>query len=213
MVSRVTSFRFPGTAAYWESRYARGGHSGFGSRGQLAQFKAKIINEFVRDKSVRSVIEFGCGDGHQLSLGEYGTYIGLDVSPTALALCRQRFYGDQTKSFFLYHSLCFVDHAGLFRADLALSLDVLFHLVEDDIYAAYMNHLFDSANRFVIVYSANFDAPQRFHVRWRHFTPWIEQNRTDWRLLRTVNTPYPYNEADRDRSSFSDFYVYEKKQI
>lgn len=56
---------------YWESRYATGGTSGPGSSGKLAEFKAEVLNSFVRRDNVLSVIEFGCGDGNQLSLASY----------------------------------------------------------------------------------------------------------------------------------------------
>ena len=70
-------------------------------------------------------MEFGCGDGNQLSLADYPSYVGLDVSKTAVRLCQRRFADDLSKSFFLYDSACFTDRAGLFTADLAVSLDVI----------------------------------------------------------------------------------------
>ena len=88
------------------------------------------------------MIEFGCGDGHQLSLAEYPGYIGLDVSRSAIGLCQRRFTGDRTKSFFLYDGACFTDRSSLFTADLAISLDVIFHLIEDAVFDTYMTHLF-----------------------------------------------------------------------
>src|SRR5690606_4241845 len=78
------------SADYWEQRYARGGNSGAGSYGKLAEFKAEVLNAFVRERQIRSVIDFGCGDGAQLALAEYPSYVGLDVSPTALHICRTR---------------------------------------------------------------------------------------------------------------------------
>ena len=79
------------TRAYWERRYADGQDSGYGSRDQLARFKASFLNAFVARNGIRSVIEFGCGDGTQLSLADYPSYLGLDVSPTAVRLCASRF--------------------------------------------------------------------------------------------------------------------------
>jgi hypothetical protein len=71
---------FRGSAQYWERNYARGGTSGPGSYDALAEAKAAFLNDFVRAREVRSVIEFGYGDGHQLSLADYPSYTGLDVS-------------------------------------------------------------------------------------------------------------------------------------
>jgi hypothetical protein len=36
---------------------------------------------------VRSAIEFGCGDGHQLTLVDYPRYTGVDVSETIVRHC------------------------------------------------------------------------------------------------------------------------------
>ena len=133
---------FGGSAPFWDRNYARGGTSGAGSYGTLGTAKAEFLNAFVREHGVRSVTEFGCGDGHQLSLADYPRYIGLDVSRAAIALCKRRFADDPTKSFFLYDGSCFVDRAGLFTSDLAISLDVIYHLVEDPVFETYMTHLF-----------------------------------------------------------------------
>lgn len=76
----LIKIRFPGSKEYWEERYKGEGTSGLGSYGKFAEFKAEIINSFVKDNKINSVIDFGCGDGNQLSLFEIPYYIGLDVS-------------------------------------------------------------------------------------------------------------------------------------
>lgn len=198
---------FPGSVHYWEKRYQHGGTSGAGSYGKLAQFKADFLNTFVEQQGIQSVIEFGCGDGHQLSLAHYPRYIGLDVSLTAIQMCQQRFGSDSSKSFFIYHPQGFVDNAQVLRADAALSLDVIYHLVEDPAFNTYMNHLFQSAARFVIIYSSNKEGRPRSHVRHRQFTHWIEQHQPAWSLREHKRNPYPI-EHDPD-GSFADFYVYQ----
>ena len=178
---------FRGSARYWERRYAEGGTSGSGSYGALGEGKAAFLNDFVRRHEVDSVIEFGCGDGHQLSLAGYPRYIGLDVSRSAIALCQRRFADDPAKSFFLYDGACFTDRAGLFTADLAISLDVIYHLTEDAVFEAYLTHLFAAAARFVIIYATDREiAGTAPHVRNRHFTPWVATQRPDWQLLQVT---------------------------
>lgn len=195
---------FHGSARYWERRYARGGTSGTGSYDAAAEAKAAFLNSFVCRHGIGSVIEFGCGDGNQLSLADYPRYIGLDVSRSALELCQRRFADDPTKSFFLYDGACFTDRLGLFSTDLALSLDVIYHLTEEQVFRAYMTHLFAAAARYVIVYATNTEsrgaAP---HVRHRHFTSWVEAHFTDWRLLEATRGPG----FGPDRT---DFFIYER---
>ena len=192
------------SANFWEENYAQGGTSGNGSFGELAEGKSRFLNDLVRDRAVRSVIEFGCGDGNQLSLAEYPDYIGLDVSRAAIGLCQRRFGADQAKSFFLYDGACFTDRAGLFTADLALSLDVVYHLTEDAVFETYLTHLFTAGRRLVVVYSTNAEisgtAP---HVRHRHFTPWVEAHCPGWQLTGVTTGP----NTERARS---DFFVYER---
>jgi hypothetical protein len=84
-VSRLSLLRqraaFRGSARYWERNYAGGGTSGAGSYDALALGKAVFLNEFVRAHEIGSVIEFGCGDGNQLSLADYPA--GPGCSPPA----------------------------------------------------------------------------------------------------------------------------------
>ena len=194
---------FRGSADFWERNYAHGETSGGGSYGAAAQAKADFLNAFVRRNEVRSVVEFGCGDGNQLSLAEYPRYVGLDVSRSAIGLCRRRFAADSTKSFFLYDGSCFADRSGVFAADLAISLDVVYHLIEDQVFESYMTHLYSAGRRFVVVYATNMvlggTAP---HVRYRRFTSWVEANCPQW--LLTGITRGPNTEPGR-----ADFFVYE----
>lgn len=201
---------FPGSKEYWEERYAGGGTSGRGSYGELAAYKAKFLNAFVRDQRVASVIEFGCGDGSQLSLAQYPNYIGLDVARAAMALCAARFEKDRSKSFFLYDPGAFVDQQGVFRAQLALSLDVIYHLTEDPVFEAYMRHLFAAAERFVIAYSSNIEGPDvQPHIRHREFTVWVAATQPEWRLVERVPNLYTVS-ADQRSGSFADFFVFQR---
>jgi len=154
---------FRGSRQYWEMRYKLGGHSGEGSRGVNAQYKAGVLNEFLRTHAPSSVIEFGCGDGYQLSLLDLPPYVGVDVSPTIVERCRAMYAGDPTKRFLL------LDDYRDESADLSMSIDVIFHLVEDSVYDAYLDRLFAAGRRFVIVYSTSGDmvATGTSHVRHR----------------------------------------------
>ena len=103
---------------YWNNRYINGGTSGAGSYKHLAEFKAGILNQFVVDKKIETVIEFGFGDGNQLTLADYNNYIGYDISSKAVEVCRKRFSGDAKKTFLL------VSEWKNETAELVLSLDV-----------------------------------------------------------------------------------------
>ena len=196
---------FIGSKKYWNRRYATGGNSGSGSYGKLAEFKAEIINKFISENKIIKVIEFGCGDGNQLSLFKIHEYIGIDIAKTAIEICRERFKEDKTKSFFLYDPYSFEDKNN-FEAELVLSLDVIYHLIEDDVFELYMKHLFLISNKFVIIYSSNSNDSSIFsspHCKNRRFSEWIKINLSEWKLIREIRNRYP-NESN------SNFYIYKK---
>ena len=182
--------RFRGSGRYWERRYARGGTSGSGSYGPAARWKASVANRWVADLGVTSVVDLGCGDGNQLALADYPRYLGLDRSPTAVRRCIARFGDDPAKSFLRYEPDQLVDPAGWLRGDLALSMEVIFHLVEDEVFEDYMRRLFASAERYVLICSNDAAhgevAP---HLRYREFTAWVEQHHPEWELLRREDPP------------------------
>lgn len=198
---------FPGSEKYWETRYASGGDSGTGSYSRFAEFKARILNEFVAAHDVRTVIEFGCGDGNQLVLATYPEYLGIDVSDTIIAVCKKKFSADNSKTFKQirdYHQE---------TAELAMSLDVIYHLLEDDVYEQYMRSLFASATRYVVIYSSDSDKNAGFentHVRHRKFTQWIDTNVSDWKLMAHIPNEYPYK-GDYTTGSFADFFMYKRR--
>lgn len=193
------------SAEYWNKRYNSNRNSGDGSYGQLAEFKASIINNFVADNDIKTAIEFGCGDGNQLKLSKYPSYIGYDVSNYILDQCRKIFTNDSTKKF--YH---ISKHTPKISGDLTLSLDVIFHLVEDIVFDEYMTKLFQSSNRYVIIYSSNDDQMKSTanHVRHRKFSDSIDHS--TWSQIQFVKNKYPFDQNYPNTTSFSDFYFYEK---
>jgi hypothetical protein len=199
---------FTTSGSYWESRYREGGSSGVGSYGALGQFKAEVINTFVAEHQVATVIELGCGDGAQLRLARYPSYVGVDVSPTVVARCEKEFAVDGTKRFFL---LAEADHyRGTY--DLALSLDVVYHLIEDDVYKDHMQALFTLANRHVIIYGSNADrAGQVAHVRHRNVTAWVAANARRWTQIDFVQNRYPFDPGRPGDTSFADFYFFGRR--
>jgi colanic acid/amylovoran biosynthesis glycosyltransferase len=204
-VAVVRQFSFHASARYWEERYAQGGNSGAGSFGHLAVFKAEFLNAFVRANDIRSVIEFGCGDGNQLGLARYLKYTGIDVSDSAIRRCRTRYANDTTRQFL---SLEEFQRREIPKHELSLSLDVIYHLMEDEVFTAHMGQLFAAATRFVVIYSSNFEAAYLSHIRHRRFTDWVELNEKNWVLKERVPNKYPFKHDDGN-TSWSDFFIYE----
>ena len=211
LISKITGYfsrllqsgAFKGSQDYWEKRYVTGGDSGRGSYGALASYKAAVLNSFVKEKNITSVIEFGCGDGNQLTLASYPEYTGLDVSVAAIKKCMALFKDDHTKSFYLYDSMAFADHQHRFRSTLTLSLDVIYHLVEYEVYEAYLHHLFQAAEKYVIIYACDVEGKNKIHVQHRKFSDWIAVHQKEWRLIKINTDISKHPEA-------CDFFFYEK---
>jgi glycosyltransferase involved in cell wall biosynthesis len=214
--NRVQTFGFTTSTEYWNKRYDAGGHSGDGSRGRLASFKAEYLNRFVTQHDVASVLELGCGDGQQLRLADYPAYIGLDVAPRALEQAIESCQGRDRFSFLLYHPTAFHDPQRLVHAELGLSLDVIYHLTEESVFEAYMRTLFAMSDRYVICYTRDAsdvtDAfPQQRHIRHWPVRRWVSEHEPEWSFVERVPNAHPFDPADPQNTSISDFYVFERR--
>lgn len=207
--SKIHRLRFGfDSANYWENRYASGGNSGAGSYSRLAEFKAEVLNEFIRENEIKSVVEWGFGDCNQLRLFECEQYTGYDVSRTAVDFARNEFSADASKEFF--HTSEF-EKANSF--DVSISLDVIYHLIEDVVFHHYMSQLFSCTETWVIIYASNEDKPYHdgHHVKHRKFTNWISENKSNWKLFQHIPNRFPFEEDNQEMTSFADFFIFKKE--
>lgn len=195
---------FKTSGKYWIDRYKKGDNSGAGSYNKLAEFKGEVINSFVKKNKIKTIIEFGCGDGNQLRYFNFQSYLGYDISPEILQICLKLFNNDHTKKFKL------LSDYRKEAVDLTLSLDVIYHLIEDEIFNDYMRKLFESSNSYVIIYSSNNENNQGNapHVRNRKFTTWIKRNKPEFQLVKHIPNKYPYTGEEKS-SSIADFYIFQ----
>jgi hypothetical protein len=180
---------------FWDRRYASGNHSGRGSQGVAGIAKARHVNKVVRQRGITSIIDWGVGDGEVMSHIQVDnlTYIGVDISATALDRLRRKF--GRQRTFVLAEGI-----AGL-HAEMAISLDVMYHLVGDDEYSTYLSRLFGSADRVVLIYSTDFDDEGRTsapHIRRRHWTPDVEARFPEWSLAELG----PWGASGDQRAAF-----------
>lgn len=201
-----TNIEFETSKQYWEDRYNSGGNSGAGSYNRLAEFKAEIINKFVAENNVETIVEFGCGDGNQLKLFKFKSYTAYDVSNTIIEKCREMFKNDTSTSFF---------HVSQYQQqtfDLSLSLDVIYHLIEDETFFEYMDNLFNASSNYVIIYASNTaeNETTAVHVKHRKFTDWVEKHKPNFKLIKHIPNKFPFDEKNHKTTSFADFYIYKK---
>lgn len=195
---------------YWLARYTSADPGGWGSKGVLAAYKADFLRRLVLRYGVTSILELGCGDGEQLAVYDFGgvSYVGLDVL-TAVAKAEERFRGDRRK---LFGTL---DDPGLLgvTADLTLSADVIYHLVEDDVWLAHMARLFDRSLRLVAIYAPDTDeTPENagVHCRFRRWSEWVERERPEWAMVFREDNPHRLT-PENPKGSLSDFHVYARR--
>jgi hypothetical protein len=79
---------------------------------------------------------------------------------------------------------------------------VVFHLIEDDVFATYMQNLFNCGRRFVIIYGLDEEQARPGHVsvRFRKYSDYIAAKIPEFRIALHV----PKNDK------FGDFYLYER---
>lgn len=196
---------FKSSGGYWETRYRMGGHSGEGSRGEPARYKAEVINGFLKERQIQSMIEFGCGDGYQLGMFMVPRYTGVDVSKTIVEHCRELYASDGSKTFLV------LDDYRDEKAQLAVSLDVIFHLVEDKVYDEYMERLFSASSDYVMIYSTSIDLPNTGtpHVRHRNCVEDVANRFPQFKRLTDAETALP-PPVRFDRGQPTSFFVYQR---
>lgn len=189
---------------YWKNRYEDGGHSGLGSYGFLAKYKKNFINKFIKEKHITSLLEYGCGDGNQLVLIDCKIKYGVDVSKTAIEKCINLM--PESKFFVVSEN----EELFLKKTDLLLSLDVLYHLLEDEVFENYLKNIVEHGSDYVIIYSSDFEDNEHFskHVRHRKFSnhPILLEN---YDLINIEENLH--KSTDHELGSFSDWFIYKKK--
>ena len=166
---------------YWENRYKGGDNSGLGSYGDEANFKSDYINKFISDYQIKTINDFGCGDSNQISmLNGFEKYTGFDISKTVLNLCIDKFKHDNRFQFVN-------DTNNMLLSDVTFSLDVTYHVVEDEYFDEYMHNLFKLTNKYVLIYSINSNNSNGFaeHLKNRKFVDWVNNNYPNFELIDT----------------------------
>ena len=141
---------------YWDKRYESGGTSGCGSVGQLRDIKWCWIQMFV--DPVTDVIDVGCGDlsfwdGKQLPAG----YIGIDGSEVIIKKNKI-----QHPENIFYHAQS-SEPLGLV-APVVFCFDMLFHIMDDDIYWKTVQNLCTMSSEYIFIYTWMINPLRKFGV-------------------------------------------------
>lgn len=186
---------------YWEKRYKKWGNSWKWSYDICAEFKWDTLNGIIKEYNISSLIEFWCWDGNNLNLYNIEKYIGLDVSETAIKICIERYKSDNSKTFIYYQPNLF--KSWWLQSDLTISFEVLFHLIEDEVYTKYLEDLFNTSSKYVLILSSNNNNNKNTarHYKNRLF---IKNIPPTFELVKKVVTP-------EDIPLVSDFYLFKRR--
>jgi len=113
---------------YQNQRWGKGSGSGEGSDPARNDRYIQLIEKFIRDRGIKSVVDLGCGDWQFSRQIDWGgaTYLGIDVVPSVVQDLNARYARDGIR--FTQGNIVTCD---LPEADLAISMDVLQHPPSD----------------------------------------------------------------------------------
>jgi hypothetical protein len=91
---------------------------------------------------------------------------------------------------------------------MTMSLDVLYHLVDINIWKTYLENLFTTSSKIVVIFATDIDKPASAHVLFRKYTQYIATHFKCWSL--EPREPEPPKEVQDGTSA--RFYVYQRKE-
>ena len=174
---------------YWERRYSEKGNSGEGSYSENAGYKSGIVNFEINVNGIKSVLDFGCGDGNLLQYLTIENYLGLDVSETTVANCSKIFRSDKTKRFL---GISPGEPLGIEKFDLVLSLEVLMHITNEEDFLWTLQEIFSHSKNMVIIQTPLFPLVKYrkgSHENYRDLFPYLLPYIGEFSLAKVIVHP------------------------
>lgn len=180
---------------YWEKRYRSGRTSGMGSYGKNGKRKTEIVNNYIKKYSIKSILDLGCGDGNQTKmLKGFEKYVGYDISEYVIELCSIKFSDNNAIKFY-------TDINKLPTAELCLSLDVIYHILDEVDFVKHMSLLFTKSTKYVLIFSTECTGKLNKYILHHKFKDYIKMHHSDFELIEIINGATKYSTA---------FYLYKK---
>ncbi len=135
---------------FWNNRYKNYPQlgSGVGSRGEILDYKRRLLKYVTFPFKLKKVLDVGCGDLEFTKTIEFKNYLGIDLSNEALELCRQK------RPDWDFQNVSINDTDGVF--DLVMCFDVLIHQSSQKDFENLLNSICEkSQNRILIGAYAN----------------------------------------------------------
>lgn len=145
---------------YWNNRYANGLTSGYGSYGEALDRKLN----WLKGLDIKSIAEVGCGDfnfgSNLLKLYPEATYTGYDISEYIVKKNQEK-----------WPQYTFTNDFKLPLADLSLCVDVLYHILDDELYEKTLQALKNGWKKYLALSAYENEEESSGHVKIRAFDP------------------------------------------
>jgi SAM-dependent methyltransferase len=169
---------------YWDERYRKGQNSGKGSYGANAEFKAAHIHRVVKEYNCKSIADFGCGDGNQLSMFPNISYTGFDISPTIIEQNKVKFPDKNFEVMDMKNTSKYND-----IADLSICFDCLFHITQTKDWVILIDAVCNAAKNVIVITTNTYVVPEEYfpHVNFsRKIMPLLDEKQ-DITIEEVVN--------------------------
>jgi 2-polyprenyl-3-methyl-5-hydroxy-6-metoxy-1,4-benzoquinol methylase len=141
---------------FWDFRYKDNPElgSGVGSRGEVLDYKRRLIAPYMKVFADSRITDIGCGDIEATRHSCVQNYLGVDQSSEAISIAR----GKRPDWEFSTTNISEIDDDS---ADLVICLDLLIHIRESEHYNATINDLIRISSSYLIV--SGYDENQGSH--------------------------------------------------
>ncbi len=135
---------------FWDFRYATNPSlgSGVGSRGEILQYKKKLLHYSLNPIMFNDILDVGCGDLELMKDQNYTNYFGLDVSEEAIGLSKIK-RPDWT------FSNSSIEDDSISKHEAITCFDVLIHQSRESDFYSIVKSIFEKANKRVIIAAYN----------------------------------------------------------
>ena len=190
---------FKSSKDYWEKWYKKNRDLISPEQLNSTEYKTQVVNDWLKHYNIDSVIDLGCGIGNYIDVFNGFNYMGYDVSETAIKICQNKYGNEQSKTFKVIEKI--VNE----KSNMTMSIDVIYYLVEDDVFVKYMNNLFNSSQRYVMIYSTNHNHYNDLipHIKHRQFTDWVKKHKKEFVMINHLKN-------DSIGIAQCEFYLFEK---
>jgi 2-polyprenyl-3-methyl-5-hydroxy-6-metoxy-1,4-benzoquinol methylase len=135
---------------FWNLRYALYPKlgSGLGSRGEILEYKRKLIKYVTYGFQNKSIVDVGCGDLELTKEFEFSNYTGLDVSQESLRICKEK----KPEWKFLNKE---ISNSEIDDADFIMCFDVLIHQSSKIDFEEIVKSIVEKGNERIVIGAYN----------------------------------------------------------